>query len=127
MKRLTLSLGLLVLAAITAACSSTSGANPASAGPVDPNAPVVVAQGNVFSPSTLNVKAGKDFSLTLDNKDSAPHNVAIFKDSTAAEKVSIGEIVSSTKATQQVPALEKGSYFFRCDVHTDMTGTIVAD
>ena len=127
MKRLTLSLGLLVLAAITAACS-TSGANPpASAGPVDPNAPVVVAQGNVFSPSTFNVKAGKAFSLTLDNKDSAPHNVAIFKDSTAAEKVSIDEIVSSTKATQQVPALEKASYFFRCDVHTEMTGTIVAD
>ena len=65
--------------------------------------------------------------MTLDNKDSAPHNVAIFKDSTAAEKISIGEIVSSTKATQQVPALEKGQYFFRCDVHTDMTGTIVAE
>ena len=128
MKRLTFSLGLLVLAAITAACSSTSGANPpASAGPLDPNAPLVVSQANVFSPSTVNVKAGNAFSLTLDNKDSAPHNVAIFKDSTAAEKISIGEIVSSTKVTQQVPALEKGSYFFRCDVHTDMTGTIVAE
>ena len=128
MKRLTLSLGLLVLAAITIACSSTSTANPpASAGPVDPNAPVVVAQGNVFSPTTVTVTAGKAFSLTLDNKDSAPHNVAIYKDSAAAEKISIGEIVSSTKATQQVPALEKGQYFFRCDVHTDMTGTIVAE
>jgi plastocyanin len=127
MKRLTLSLGLLVLAAITAACSSSAGAPPASAGPVDPNAPVVVAQGNVFLPSTVNVTAGKAFSLTLDNKDSAPHNVAIYKDSAASEKISIGEIVSSTKATQQVPALEKGSYFFRCDVHTEMTGTIVAE
>ena len=127
MKRLTLTLGLLVLAAVTAACSSASGAGqPIPAGPVDPNAPVVVAQGNAFSPSTVNVKAGKAFSLTLDNKDSAPHNVAIYKDASASEKISIGEIVSSTKATQQVPALEKGQYFFRCDVHPDMTGTIVA-
>ena len=127
MKRLTLALGLAVLAVVAAACSTSTGANPtASAGPVDPNAPVVVAQGNAFSPTTVNVTAGKAFSLTLDNKDGAPHNVAIYKDSSAAEKISIGEIVTSTSATQQVPALEKGSYFFRCDVHHEMTGTIVA-
>jgi plastocyanin len=128
MKRLTLTLGLLVLAAVTAACSPASGANPpVSAGPVDPNAPVVVAQNNVFSPATVTVESGKAFSLTLDNRDGAPHNVAIYKDSSAAEKVSIGEIVASTSTTQQVPALEKGQYFFRCDVHHEMTGTIVAN
>jgi plastocyanin len=126
MKRLILGLGLLVLVAITAACSPTAGA-PASAGPVDPNAPVIVAQNNVFSPATLAVKADKAFSLTLDNKDGAPHNVAIYKDSSAAEQVSIGEIVTSASATQQVPALAKGQHFFRCDVHHEMTGTIVAE
>jgi plastocyanin len=126
MKRLTLGLGLLVLAATTAACSPTAGATPpASVGPVDPNAPVVVAQGNVFSPATVTVKADKAFSLTLDNKDSAPHNVAIYKDSSASEKISVGEIVTASKADQVVPALAAGSYFFRCDVHTNMTGTIV--
>jgi plastocyanin len=128
MKRLSLGLGLLVLTAITVACSSTAGATPpASAGPVDPNAQVIVAQNNVFSPATLTVKADKAFSLTLDNKDGAPHNVAIYKDSSAAEQVSIGETITSTSATQQVPALAKGQYFFRCDVHHEMTGTIVAE
>lgn len=127
MKRLSLTIGLLVLVAITAACSSASGGQPASAGPVDPNAPVITAQGNVFSPATLTVKAGKAFGLTLDNKDSAPHNVAIFKDASAAEGISIGEIVSSKSVAQQVPALEVGTYFFRCDVHREMTGTIVAE
>jgi plastocyanin len=127
MKRLTLTFGLVLLAVAAAACSPASGANPPSSGPVDPNAPVVVAQNNAFSPATVNVKSGKAFSLTLDNKDAAPHNVAIYKDSSAAEKVSIGEIVSSTSATQQVPALDKGQYFFRCDVHHEMTGTIAAE
>ena len=75
-----------------------------------------------FSPATVNVPAGKAFSLTLDNKDGAPHNVAIYKDSSAAEKISVGEIVTSATATQQVPALDKGPYFFRCDVHHEMTG-----
>ena len=126
MKRLSLTIGLLVLVAVTAACSSASGGQPASAGPVDPNAPVITAQGNVFTPATLTVKAGKAFGLTLDNKDSAPHNVAIFTDSSASTSISIGEIVSSTTATQQVPALAAGAYFFRCDVHKEMTGTINA-
>jgi len=126
MKRLFLSLGLVVLAAVTVACSAGAAQPPASSGPVDPNAPVVVAQGNAFSPTTLDVTADKAFSLTLDNKDSAPHNVAIYTDSSASTSISVGEIVSSTKATQQVPALKPGSYFFRCDVHHEMTGTINA-
>jgi plastocyanin len=128
MKRLTLTLGLLVLAVVSIACSSASGANTTpSTGPVDPNAPVVVAQNNAFSPATVTIKSGKAVSLTFDNNDAAPHNVAIYKDSSASEKVSIGEIISSSSATQQVPALEKGQYFFRCDVHHEMTGTIVVD
>jgi plastocyanin len=127
MKRLITTLGLVVLAAIAVACSGAAAQPPASAGPVDPNAPVVVAQGNAFSPATVTVKAGKAFGLTLDNKDSAPHNIAIFKDASAAESVSAGDIVSSARTTQQVPALAKGEYFFRCDVHKEMTGKIVAE
>ena len=128
MKRIVLTFGLVVLAVVSAACSSAAGGQPpASAGPVDPNAPVITAQNNVFSPATLTVKADKAFTLTFDNKDAAPHNVAIFKDASAAEQVSIGEIVSSKSATQQVPALAKGTYFFRCDVHKEMTGSIVAE
>jgi plastocyanin len=127
MKRLLTTLGLAAIAAVLVACSSGAAAQPPSAGPVDPDAPVIVAQNNVFSPSTLEVTAGKAFTLTLDNKDAAPHNVAIFTDSSASESVSIGEIVSSKQVSQQVPALEKGEYFFRCDVHREMTGTIVAE
>ena len=37
-----------------------------------------------------------------------------------------GEIFSSGSKVYDVPALEAGTYFFRCDVHPDMTGTITA-
>jgi plastocyanin len=40
--------------------------------------------------------------------------------------VSVGQIVTSATSDQVVPALKAGTYFFRCDVHHDMTGTIVA-
>ena len=127
MKRLILTLGLLVVAVVSIACSSAAGAPPASAGPIDPNAPVVVAQNNVFAPATVAVEADEAFTLKLDNKDAAPHNIAIYRDSSAGQSISIGEIVSSKAVTQEVPALAKGQYFFRCDVHHEMTGTIVAE
>jgi plastocyanin len=125
MKRILLALGLVALAAISAACSSAA-AQPLPSGPVDPNGPTIVARDMKFTPASVEVKAGQNLTLHFDNQDAAPHNVAIYADSGASQKISIGEIVSSGTKDQVVPALEAGTYFFRCDVHTDMTGTIVA-
>ena len=57
--------------------------------------------GQCLQPGHVNVAAEKAFSLMLENKDSAPHNVAIYTDAGASKSISIGEIVSSTKATQR--------------------------
>ena len=124
MKRLFLALGLVAVAAISAACSS-AGAQPVPSGPVDANGPTVVAKDMAFSPSTVEIPAGKNVTLHFDNQDNAPHNVAIYRSASASEKISVGQIVTGSKADQVVPALTPGTYFFRCDVHTNMTGTIV--
>jgi plastocyanin len=124
MKRLLLALSLVAIAAVGAACSPAS-AQPLPSGPVDANGPTIVAKDMAFSPSTVEIAANKNVTIHFDNQDSAPHNVAIYKDSTASEKVSVGEVISASKADQVVPALAAGTYFFRCDVHTNMTGTIV--
>ena len=124
MKRIVLAFGLVALAAISAACSSAA-AQPLPSGPVA-DGPTIVAKDMAFSPATVEVKAGTNVTIHFDNQDSAPHNVAIYTDSSASQKVSIGEIITSSKKDQVVPALAAGTYFFRCDVHTNMTGTIVA-
>jgi plastocyanin len=124
MKRLVLALGLVALAAVSAACSSAA-AEPVPSGPVV-DGPTVVARDMKFQASTVDVQAGTNVTLHFDNQDSAPHNVAIYTDSSASKPISIGQIVTSAKADQVVPALAAGTYFFRCDVHHDMTGTIVA-
>jgi plastocyanin len=125
MKRILLAIGLVALAAISAACSSAS-AQPLPSGPVDANSPTVVARDMKFTSPTVEVKAGTNFTLHFDNQDTAPHNVGIYTDSSASSAVSVGEIVTSGTKDQVVPALKAGTYFFRCDVHHDMTGTIVA-
>ena len=125
MKRLALTLGLVVVAAISAACS-TAAAQPSVSGPVDANGPTIVAKDMKFQQTAVDVKAGENFTLHFDNQDSAPHNVAVYADSSASKALSVGQIVTSAKSDQVVPALQPGTYFFRCDVHTNMTGTIVA-
>lgn len=132
MKRLTLTLGLLSLAAVLAACSGASAA-PGSTAPDPSGAPAgdavtITAKDMKFAPATVTVPAGEAFDLVFDNQEGAPHNVAIYTDSSASTKVSIGEIFSGpAQKTQSVPALAAGTYFFRCDVHPDMQGTIVAE
>jgi plastocyanin len=128
MKRPALVLGLVALAAVLAACSGASAAPsapPASAPAGGTGTTVtVVAKDTKFQTTALAVKAGEAFDLVLDNQDSAPHNIKI-SDASGAE-VFKGEIVTSTKVDNAVPALEVGTYTFICEVHQDMQGTITA-
>ncbi|MDO8483598.1 MAG: cupredoxin domain-containing protein [Candidatus Limnocylindrales bacterium] len=132
MKRLTLTLGLLSLAAVLAACSGAPApatASPPAASSAPAGEAVTIAAKDVkFSQSELRVPADKAFDLVFDNQEGVTHNVAIYTDSSASTKVSVGEIFSGpAQKTQSVPALAAGTYFFRCDVHPDMKGAIVAE
>ena len=128
MKRLIATLALATVALAAAACSSTNAGAPPSApaAPADPNAPVITAKDLKFDQAEVVVPAGTPFQLTFTNLESAPHNVAIYTDASASTPVSVGEIFSNGTKVQDVPALDAGTYFFRCDVHPDMKGSIVA-
>ncbi len=130
MKRLFATLALATVALAAAACSSTNagGGTPApSAGPADPNAPVIVADQLKFTTAEVTVPAGKPFQLTFDNREGPPHNVAIYTDASAGQVVYQGKIFGGPAVkVYDLPALDAGTYFFRCDVHPDMTGTLVA-
>ncbi|MFL5641494.1 MAG: cupredoxin domain-containing protein [Chloroflexota bacterium] len=132
MKRLTLVLGPIALAAVLAACSGASAAPagtpaaPASAGSQVPagGTATVVAKDIAFTTPAVAVTAGSPFTIAFDNRDGAPHNIDI-SDASGAH-VFKGEIVSGTQVSYAVPALAAGTYTFICDVHPDMKGTITA-
>jgi plastocyanin len=85
----------------------------------------VVAQGFSFDQSCYAVPAGQPFTVTFDNKDSAPHNFAIYTDSTASKPLSDPATIIGTSETYQVKALPSGTYYFQCDTHTSMNGTFI--
>jgi plastocyanin len=86
----------------------------------------VTAQGLAFSPTEISLPAGEASTITFDNQDGGvPHNIDIFSDDTYTTSLWKGELITGV-ATQdyEVPALDPGTYPFRCDVHTTMTGTV---
>jgi len=89
----------------------------------------IAAAGVEFDTNTLSFPANEPVILTFDNQDdvntTGPHNVSIYADDTLAQNLFKGDLVSGPATVDyQVPALQPGTYYFQCDVHPTMTGTL---
>lgn len=87
----------------------------------------IVAENTEFDTDRLELPADTPTPLTLDNRDPAPHNVAIFEgDSAAGEPVFRFEPFTGPKVeTHPIDPLPAGEYYFHCEVHPTMEGTVV--
>jgi plastocyanin len=118
------SIAWVVLAATVSACTASGAESTPSADRTDADV-TIVSRNMAFDQSTLTVAAGSAWRLKLVNEDSVPHNVAIYRDRSATTTVFVGKLVSRATIIYDVPALEPGTYFFRCDLHPDMRGTLI--
>jgi plastocyanin len=86
----------------------------------------VVAQNTAFDTDTIALPADEPSTITFDNQDpGVPHNIAIYQDEAYAKPLFQGDIVTGpTTVTYDVPPLPAGDYFFKCDVHANMAGTV---
>jgi plastocyanin len=113
-------LGILVL---VAAC--TGGGSAASSSPPPDADATINAQGNVFQPAELRLAADENQEVFFRNLDGVPHNIAIYADSSLSETLYSGEVITDSARLYEIPAMRAGRFFFRCDVHPEMTGTVV--
>jgi len=75
----------------------------------------------------LVANAGEAFTIHFTNNETEPHNVAVYNDSTKANEILRGDIISGPDQSIDYPieALEAGEYYFDCTVHpADMNGTL---
>jgi plastocyanin len=87
----------------------------------------IVAEGLQFDTKELDLPAGQPSSISLENKDAGIlHNIAIYDDDSASTTLFQGEQFPGV-ATKiyDVGPLEAGEYYFQCDVHPAMNGTVV--
>lgn len=87
---------------------------------------ICAANDQAFDTASLTAPAGERIDLVFENEDDGvPHNVAIYTDESATESVFVGEqVVGPVTVAYEVPALDPDSYYFRCDVHPIMDGTL---
>ena len=127
--------GLLTLAIAAtlalAACSNSDASEPAGSdngggtATVTDGAVTITADNLAFDASAIQATAGEDFTITLVNNDSAPHNISIYTEEG-------GELIGSAGATAEggqtvtidVSALDAGTYVFKCDIHPGMNGSV---
>jgi plastocyanin len=80
---------------------------------------------NSFNTDTLTFPAGRTVPLVFDNETaSTPHDVAIYDKQGGTELFKGALITGIAQVTYQVKALAAGTYFFQCDVHPNMHGTL---
>ena len=123
----------IVMVSALAACSGGDDASE----PVDGNgggtatvtdgAVEITAADLAFDASTIEATAGEDFTITLVNDDSAPHNISIYSEE-GGDEIVLGDTAEAGESvTVDVSGLEAGTYYFQCDIHPDMNGSVVVE
>lgn len=87
----------------------------------------VAAENVAFDTDAIELPADTASTIVFDNRDAGvQHNIAIYEDDTLATVLFKGELVSGPgKVEYQIPPLPAGEYYFRCDVHPNMSGVVV--
>ncbi len=117
-------LALIVPSLALVACGTGSSPAPAS---YPPGAVVVTANARKFDTTELFVPAGAAFTLVLVNKESDTHNIAIrTKAGFDGDLLFRHDPISASTVVLNVGVIPVGTYYFLCEVHPAMTGTVIA-
>lgn len=100
-------------------------ASGAESGAADGGSLALSAAGTAFDTDTLDLTAGEETQVDFTNEDSVQHNLAIYEQEGASEALFAGDLVPPGQAvTYTIPALDKGTYYFHCEVHPSMNGDV---
>jgi plastocyanin len=88
----------------------------------------ILAQDTAFDADQIQLTPDAPTTLTFDNQDPAPHNLSIYDDPQSAsgdQLFTFAPFAGPAEQTFDVPAIPAGEYYFQCDVHPVMNGTVV--
>ena len=88
----------------------------------------VTAANVAFDTNEITLTAGENESIHFVNDDTAEHNIAIYETEEAQEEIFVGDTIpGGQEITYEFKAPEKGEYYFQCDLHPTMNGTVTVE
>jgi plastocyanin len=90
----------------------------------------ISAQNIMFDTDEILLDARAETVVHFENRDvsSVRHNIAVYENEKATEAIFQGEIISGgTSVDYEFKAPAQGEYFFQCDVHPGMNGTVLVE
>ena len=122
--------GLTILAA---ACTSSATSSPTPVACLPPNIAAVdgsltlTAGYNSFDTNCLDLAAGVATTVSFHNASTESHNFLVYTDASKSEQIFVGQIISGGATIDyNLPALDAGTYYFECSLHSStMHGPVV--
>ncbi len=88
----------------------------------------VTAANVQFNTDTIELEAGSEAEIVFVNEDSVEHNIAIYETDAAEQDIFVGDVIpGGQEITYTFTAPEAGEYYFHCDVHPAMNGTVTVE
>jgi plastocyanin len=85
----------------------------------------ITARNVAFNRKSFELHPNLPATIRFDNEDSQPHNLAIYTSEDATRVIFQGNVVvGGEKGQYRFMAPGPGTYFFRCDIHPQMKGTV---
>jgi plastocyanin len=117
----------MAIVAILVACSG-GGSRPSGAcAKADASNTVQLHANNLqFSAPCIEAAAGKPIVIVFSNDEGQPHDVVVYKDSSKAQELIRGDIITGPgrQTTVTVPPQQPGELYFECSVHPQMNGPL---
>ena len=90
----------------------------------DGPAPAITALNTAFDTNTISLPPEQPVTVSFTNQDALPHNVSVYTEA-GGEPIFQGEVVTGpTTVEYSFTSPAPGQYYFQCDVHPQMSGTV---
>ncbi len=87
----------------------------------------VVMEGTAFDPTEITVTAGEPAVIAVENLDSFAHTLTVYNDEEFTDPQGAAVDLGGNESGEIGETFEAGTYFFRCEIHKSMQGTLTAE